>query len=327
MLISLVFILILTFIFGYLNGLNGGGSVLATVISSRALAPRTAVLMTIACIGAGPFLLGLAVASAISADLVTSTAVTMPVVIAALAGAVTWVSLAAWLRLPSSTTHAFIGSLLGATWAGFGLHAIVADGVIKLVIALFLSPFIGIAAGYLVVKFCYRASSSATPRINNWFKAGQVALYSLVAVSFGSVEGQKIIGIVALGLAAAQGTDFVIPYWAAGFAVVAMVTGTLVSGQRIARTLGGRLYKIRPIHGFGAQTASGLVLLSASLLGGPVSGSHVIASSIVGAGSAERMRMVRWGVFRQILSAWVLTIPASAMVGALIYLISVRLYA
>lgn len=317
----LLTILILVFAFGYLNGLNGGGSVVATVISSRALQPRVALALTIACMCLGPFLLGLAVASSISADLVVASAVTRPIVIAALVGAVSWIGMAAWLRLPCSTTHAFVGGLIGAIWAGFGASVIIPAGMIKLMAALFLSPILGIGIGFLIVKFLYRAASEASPRVNKWFKSGQVALCLLVAVAFGSNDGQKLMGILTLGVAATYGTELVVPVWAAGFSALAIATGTLISSQRIVRTLGGGLYKVEPIHGFGAQTASGIILLTASLLGGPVSGSHVVASAIVGAGSAERVRKVRWMVFRRILMTWVLTLPMAALAGAGITLI------
>jgi PiT family inorganic phosphate transporter len=264
------------------------------------------------------------VTGSISINLVSSRAVTTTVVIAALAGAIVWISIAAWWKLPCSTTHAFIGSLIGATWAGFGVQAIAADGVIKSLAALFLSPLLGILVGYLVVKFCYFVSASASPQINHWFKRGQIVISLLVAVSAGSNDGQKLMGIVALGVMAVDKSTFAIPYWAAAFSAVAMALGIMMGSKRVAKTLGGKLYKVEPIHGFGAQAASGMVLLSAAVLGGPVSGSQVIASAIVGAGSAERVRKVRWGLFRQILNAWLLTLPLAALAGAAIYLLCLR---
>lgn len=319
--ISFATILILTFAFGYLNGLNGAGSILATVVSSRALRPRTALAMTLACLCVGPFVFGMAVAGTVSVDLVRWYAVTTPVVIASLAGAVGWIGLAAWFNIPCSTTQAFIGSLVGAVWAGFGAQAIIGDGIVRALAALFLSPVLGIATGYLIVKFTYFVSASATPRINTVFKTAQVPISLLVALSFGSNDGQKLMGILALGLAATSGSAFSVPYWAAAFSGVAMAIGTLMGSKRVSRTLGNQLCSVQPIHGFGAQTASGLVLLSASLLGGPVSSSQVISSAIVGAGSAERLHKIRWGVFRQILGAWLLTLPMSALVGAVVYLL------
>ena len=319
-------ILILTFAFGYLNGLNGAGSILATVVSSRALGPRIALALTIVCLCVGPFVFGLAVAGAVSVDLVRWYAVTTPVIIAALAGAVGWIALAAWLKIPCSTTQAFVGSLVGAVWAGFGAQAIIADGIVKSLAALLLSPVLGIIAGYLIVKLTFFASASATPSINRLFKGAQIPVSLLVALSFGSNDGQKLMGILALGLAATSGSAFAVPYWAAAFSGVAMALGTLVGSKRVSRTLGSQLCSVQPIHGFGAQAASGIVLLSASLFGSPVSSSQVISSAIVGAGSAERLHKIRWSVFRQILSAWLLTLPLSALVGALVYLLVAGLY-
>ncbi|MCA9905266.1 MAG: inorganic phosphate transporter [Anaerolineae bacterium] len=321
---SFILILILTFAFGYLNGVNGAGSVIATVISSRALKPNTALALAIISMCIGPFVFGIAVAGTISVDLISLNAVTTPVIIAALGGAVGWIGLSTFLRIPCSTTQAFIGSLLGAAWAGFGIQAIVAPGVVKTLLALFLSPLLGIAAGYVIVKVVRRFGTWVSPSINGWFKAGQVVLSSLVAVSFGSNDGQKLMGIVALGSMATTHSDFAIPYWSAAFAALAMAAGTFVGSRRVVHTLGNRLYNVQPIHGFGAQTASCMVLVSSSLLGSPISGSQVIASAIVGAGSAERLRKVRWGIFRQILNAWVLTLPVSALVGAILYEIMAR---
>ncbi len=320
-LLSLVAILVLTFAFGYLNGLNGAGSILATVVSSRALKPKHALLLTILCLSIGPFIFGIAVTGSISVNLVRWYAVTTPVMIASLVGAVGWIGLALVLKIPCSSTQAFIGSLVGAVWAGFGAQAIIADGILRSLAALFLSPVLGIITGYIIVKVSYWTSVAATPRINNWFKGAQVPVSLLVALSFGSNDGQKLMGILALGIAATSGSEFAIPYWAAAFSAVAMGLGTLVGSQRVSRKLGRQLCSVQPIHGFGAQTASGLVLLGASLLGSPVSGSQVIASAIVGAGSAERLRHVRWGEFRQMLQAWLLTLPLSALVGAVTYLL------
>lgn len=321
--ISFGLILLLIFVFGYLNGLNAAGSIIATVVSSRALNPRTALIASIICLCVGPSLFGLAVAGTISADLVYLPAITSPVVIAALGGAILWISLAAWLRLPCSTTHAFIASLVGAACAGFGVQAIIGGGLLRSLAALMFSPLLGIVMGYAVVKLCYRASVSATPRINYWFQYGQVAISLLVALSFGSNEGQKIMGMVALGFTASSHHLSAAPNWAAGFSALALAAGTLIGSSRVAHTLGRRLYTVRPIHGFGAQAASGIVLVSASLFGSPVSGSQVITSAIVGAGCAERWHQVRWGIFGNIFRAWVLTLPAAALAGAAMYVICV----
>ncbi len=319
--ISFVTILVLTFAFGYLNGRTSAGSILATVVASRALKPTSALILIILCLAIGPFAFGMAVTGSISVNLVRWYAVTTPVMIAALAGAVGWIGLASALRIPCSSTQAFIGSLVGAVWAGFGVQAIIADGVIRSLAALFLSPVLGIFTGYLIVKLAYWVSVSATPRVNKLFKSAQVPMSVLVALSFGSNDGQKLMGILALGIAAASGHEFSIPYWAAAFSAVSMALGTLIGSMRISQKLGRQLCSVQPIHGFGAQTASGIVLLGASLLGSPVSGSQVIASAIVGAGSAERLRHVRWGEFRGILRAWLLTLPFSALVGALVYVL------
>ncbi len=323
--ISFSLTLLLIFVFGYLNGLNAAGSIIATVVSSRALNPRTALFISIMCLCAGPFFFGLAVAGTISTDLVHLPAITTPVVIAALSGAIAWISLAAWLRLPCSTTHAFIASFVGAACAGFGVQAIIGAGLLRSLTALLISPLLGIVIGYWVVKLCYRASAAASPRINSWFQYGQIVISLLVALSFGSNEGQKLMGMVLLDFTASGHPLASAPGWAAVFTAAALAAGTLIGSSRVAYTLGRRLFKVRPIHGFGAQAASGIILLSASLFGSPVSGSQVITSAIVGAGCAERWQQIRWPLFSNILRAWVFTLPAAAVAGALMYVLCSRI--
>lgn len=319
-------ILGLTLVFGYLNSLNGAASIVATLISSRALSPRKALLMAALCMCAGPFLLGAAVAGTVGADMVAPEAQTSNVLVAALVGAIVWVLVAVWLKIPSSTTQAFVGSLVGAVMIGFGHHAVLLPGLTKTLLALFLSPLLGIIGGYWLVKLCYTLSQQATPRVNYTFKRGQIAVCALMAVAYGANDGQKIMGIIAFGLVATGLIHtFAVPAWAVAFSAFTMGLGTLLGSWRLINTLGNSLYRVRPVHGFGAQVASGTILLSASLLGGPVSSSQVIASAIVGAGSAQRLRQVRWQTVRRVLSGWLVTLPLSALAGALTYAVLARL--
>jgi len=315
-------ILLLTLVFGYLNSLNGAASIVATLISSRALSPRRAVLLAALFMCSGPFLLGVAVAGAVGTDMVAVRAQTAHVLVAALAGAIAWVIVAVWLKIPSSTTQAFVGALVGAVWIGFGRDAVLVPGLTKTLLALFLSPVLGIIGGYWLVKACYVCSASASPQVNVWFKRGQVPLCALLALAYGANDGQKIVGILVFGLVATGLIQsFAVPEWVVALSALTMLLGTLLGSWRLIHTLGNKFYHIRPVHGFGAQVASGTILLSASLLGGPVSSSQVITSAIVGAGSAERMQLVRWQAVRRILSGWLLTLPISALAGAVIYIV------
>jgi PiT family inorganic phosphate transporter len=323
--IGIILILGLALVYGYLNGLHGSASIVATMISSRALGPRQALALAAIGVSAGPFLLGIAVANTIGGQLIGSQATTTQVVMAALFGAITWSLITLGLKIPSSISQSLIGGLIGSVWAGFGVQAILLPGLQKTLIALFLSPLLGILVGFGVVRLSYWLCTLATPRINRWLNWGQVLVSMLVAVSFGANDGQKMMGIVALGLlTSGQVKQFIVPEWVVVLSAAAIGLGTLVGGDRLIRTLGGKFYKIRPIHGFSAQLASGTIIFSAALMGMPVSGSQVVTSAILGAGSAERVRMVRWGMAGQIMLGWLLTLPFSALVSAVFYLILQR---
>lgn len=322
MLPSIAVILALALAYGYLNGLLSSASIVATVISSRALGPRQALFMAALGVCAGPFLLGVAVANTLGHELVSEEATTTTVVIAAFIGAILWSGFTMWLRIPSSISQALVGALVGAVWAGYGSGAIIPLGLQKALLGLFLSPLLGLVVGYWLVRLSYWASASATPHVNRWFKRGQVLAALLMAMSFGANDGQKIIGVIVLGLVATGFLQsFSVPLWVIAFSAGAIGLGSVVGGWRLIHTLGGKFYKIRPIHGFGAQVASGAVILGASLLGGPVSGSQVVTSAIVGAGGADRVQKVRWSIVLNIVIGWILTIPVSALVGALAYVL------
>ena len=322
MLPSVVIILALVLACAYLIGVHGSASIVATVISSRALGPRQAMLMAVVGMSVGPFLFGAAVANTLVNELVTTEASTVHVIIAGLIGALLWSIITTWLRIPSTISQALIGALVGAALAGYGIPALIPDGLIKALAGLFLSPLLGMIVGFWVVRILYWLSSAASPRINQWFKRGQVLAAMLMAISFGANNGQKIAGVLMLGLIA---TGFLhltdAPTWVIAVSALGMAIGGLVGGWRLIHTLGGKFYKIRPIHGFSAQVASGAVITTASLLGGPVSGTQVITSAIVGAGGADRIQQVRWGVMQNIAVGWLLTMPISALIGALAYLL------
>lgn len=322
---SLILILLLALLYGYLNGQHGSASIVATMISSRALGPRQALILAAIGISSGPFLLGSAVASTISRDLVTREAATAPVVAGALIGAIVFSAVTFWLHIPSSISQALVGGIVGAVTASWGFEAIQLPGLLKTLAALFLSPVLGLFAGFWLVRLSYALASSATPHVNVWFKRWQVLISMLMAIAFGANDGQKIMGMVVLGLLATGFlNEFEMPTWVVAFSAASIGIGTLAGGWRLIHTLAGKFYKIRPIHGFGAQVASAVVMLGAAGLGGPVSGSQVVTSAIVGAGSADRIQQVRWSVARNIVVGWLLTLPLSALTGAVAYLIVER---
>jgi PiT family inorganic phosphate transporter len=251
-------ILALALVYNYLNGVHGSASIVATMISSRALGPRRALMLAALGISAGPFLLGGAVASTIGAELITVSDSTADVVIAGLMGAILWSAITFWLKIPTSISQALIGGLIGAVLVAS--QSVMVSGLQKTLLGLFLSPILGILVGFILVRLSYFLSASATPHVNQWFKRGQILVSLLMAVAFGANDGQKIMGVITLGLVA---TGFVstfdVPLWVVGFTAVAIGIGTLMGGWRLI-PLGGKFAKIRPIHGFGAQLASGVVI-------------------------------------------------------------------
>ena len=307
----------LALVFDFLNGLHDSSNVVATMIASRAIGPRRALTIASLAEAAGPFLFGVAVARTIGSEIVAEAAVTLPVLNAALAAAIGWNVLTWLVGIPSSSSHALLGGIGGATLAGFGLGALKWNGVMKVLAALFVSPPLGLVAGYLMMKTIRFLARRATPRINVVFKRGQLATALGLALSHGANDAQKTMGIMTLGLVAAGALpSFAVPTWVVALSAGAMALGTAFGGWRLIRTIGGRFYTIRPVHGFTAQVASATVILGAVLLGGPVSTTQVVSSTVVGAGSAERLSKVRWGVARQILVAWLITIPFSALLAA-----------
>lgn len=307
-------------LFDFWNGLMDSANVVATVISSRALGPRLSLLLAATANATGPFIFGTAVARTVGSEVIAENAMTIPVVIAALVGAILWNIITFTLGIPSSSSHALIGGMVGAVWAGYGFDAVRVDGLAKVLVALFVSPPLGMMAGYSMVRLLRFLASWSSPRVNVTFQRGQILTSIALALAHGTNDAQKTMGIITLGLLAGGVIDrFEVPAWVIGISAGAISLGTLLGGWRVIRTLGHRFYKIRPIHGLGAQSASAGVIIGASLLGGPVSTTQVVSSSIVGAGAAQRARMVRWNVFGNILVAWVLTIPLAALVGALVY--------
>jgi len=319
--------LLITFVaialtFDFLNGFHDSANIVATMISSRAMGPRRALLLSATAHFCAPFLFGVAVATTIGQEVLQPYANTMAVVLAALSAAIVW-NLITWLLgIPSSSSHALVGGLVGATVVGYGVDGIQIHGLVKIVIALLLSPPLGLLVGYMLMKLVLFLCRGVSPRINGFFKRAQTLTALTLALSHGSNDAQKTMGIITMGLLGAGVlTRFQVPLWVIAASAGAVSMGTALGGWRIIRTLGGRFYKIRPVHGFTAQLASAVVILGAALLGGPVSTTQVVSSVILGVGSAERLNKVRWGVAGNIVTAWLLTIPASGLLAALAYVI------
>lgn len=320
MTLLLICVILLSLVFDFMNGLNDSSNVVATMISSRAFSSRVALGVTALANFIGPFVFGVAVATTIGNEVVDAHSINIVVIIAALCSAIFWDLLALRLGLPSSSSHALIGGLLGAAVMGAGWQAIQWEGLRKILISLFTSPIIGFVVGWSLLRLILILCWNAKPSINRFFKRSQIVTGVTLALSHGANDAQKTMGIITLALVTTGYLKvFIVPTWVILLCATMIAAGTLVGGWSIIRTLGGGMYKIRPVDGFSSQLTSTAVILGASLLGGPVSTTQVVSSSIMGVGAAERLNKVRWGVAKDIAIAWLLTIPASAIVAAGIY--------
>ena len=317
---ELIFVIILAVVFDFLNGVHDSSNIVATMIASRAFRPQTALALTATAEFLGPFLFGVTVAKTIGEEVAQASALNLDVIVACLIGAIVWNLLTWFFGIPSSSSHALIGGIVGAVLAGAGFGAIKLQGLGKVVIALFTSPLIGFAAGFLITRLIYFLARNATPDVNWFFKNGQFVTALGMAFSHGTNDAQKTMGIITLSLVISGNIPgFQVPFWVIIISASAIALGTALGGWRLIRTLGGKFYKIRPVHSFSTQLTSGIVILTASVFGLPVSTSQVVSSAIIGVGSSERLGKVRWTVAQEIVTAWFITIPASALFSAGIY--------
>jgi PiT family inorganic phosphate transporter len=314
---SIVAVIVLALLFDFVNGIHDSSNVVATIISSRALSARTALGLTAVANFLGPFIFGVAVAKTIGDEIVAADAINENVLLAALTSAIFWNLLTWRLGIPSSSSHTLIGGFIGAVLVGAGWQAVKLGGLEKILIALFTSPLLGFLAGYVILRVTILLSWNASPRINGLFRRSQALTALALALSHGTNDAQKTMGIITLALVTGGYLpNFEVPLWVILACALMIGLGTALGGWRLIRTLGGKFYKIRPVDGFASQLASSAVILGASLVGGPVSTTQVVSSAIMGVGSAERANKVRWGVAREIVITWVLTIPVTALVAA-----------
>lgn len=321
----IIAIIVLALVYDFLNGVHDSSNVVATMISSRALSPRVALTMTAIAEFSGPLIFGVAVANTIGHEVVDAGAISTQVLLAALLSAILWNLLTWYLGFPSSSSHALIGGFVGAVVVGAGWHALQIRGLEKILIALFTSPIVGFIFGFIILRLIFLFSWNATPRINKYFRRFQIFTSLALALSHGANDAQKTMGIITLALVTGGYLKvFAVPLWVILLCGTMIGLGTSLGGWKLIRTLGRKFYKIRPVHGFAAQLTSAVVILTASLVGGPVSTTQVVSSAIMGVGAADRMNKVRWGVAQEIATAWLLTIPATALVAAGIYWVIIQ---
>jgi inorganic phosphate transporter, PiT family len=328
--ILLVLVVVLAIAFDYINGFHDTANAVATVVSTNVLPGRTAVLLAGAANFIGAFF-GVTVAKTIGGDITDPDSITQTVVVSALLGAILWNLLTWYYGIPSSSSHALIGGIVGAVWcykviegnpAGGSLRELVMSHGVRLALrALVLSPLMGLLCGFLfMILLLWLVQRWKPYAVNRSFRVLQLVSAGGMAFSHGSNDAQKSMGIITLALmTGGLITENHPPLWVIFACATAMGLGTASGGWRIMKTMGHKIIKLRPINGFAAETAGTLVILTATHFGAPVSTTHVIAASIMGVGASKRVSAVRWGVATNILWAWVLTIPISALVSAITY--------
>ncbi len=317
-------IILIALAFDFINGFHDAANSIATVVSTRVLSPRIAVVWAAFFNFVAAFGLGVHVATTIGKGLVDPGAITNQVVVAGLIGAITWDLITWYYGLPVSSSHALIGGLVGAAVVSAGTGVLFWTGIRRVLLFIVLSPLIGLTLGLVCMVAVSWIARGATPaRVDRTFRRLQLASAGLYSLGHGTNDAQKTMGVVAVVLFANGylGSTFYVPYWVVLAAHAAIAAGTLAGGWRIVRTMGMRITKLQPVGGFCAESAAAVALLGASFAGIPVSTTHTISGAIMGVGATRRLSAVRWGVATRIMWAWVLTIPAAALVAAVAVMI------
>ncbi len=341
---TVVFLIAVALAFDFINGFHDAANSIATVVSTRVLSPLWAVAWAafFNFISAMPVLWGaeLKVAATMGKGIVDfnqlkaqGTTLVLTVVFAALIGAIVWNLLTWWWGLPSSSSHALAGGIIGATLPSLGLGGLLAAGIIKIAAFIVLSPLIGMALGSgMMILTTWIVRRNTPARVDSWFRRLQLVSAGIFSYSHGTNDAQKVMGVITLILygtvwsdraaAAHMAEKFPVPFWVVLLCHAAIGLGTLVGGWRIVKTMGHSLTKLQPIGGFSAETGGGVTILALAHFGIPVSTTHTITGAIVGVGATRGTRAVRWGVAGRIVWAWILTIPASAIVAAVVFVVT-----
>ena len=322
MLTFIIFIIMVALAFDFLNGMNDAANSIATVVSTRVLSPRMAVLWAAFFNLIAAFFFGVHVATTIGKGVVDPGTVDAVLILATLCAAILWTYLCTHLGLPISVSHALVGGLVGSGLAKAGLDALVWHGLIKIAVFIVLAPLIGTMLGYLLMVAVFWICRRRTPqRVDRWFRRLQLISAAAFSLGHGTNDAQKTMGIITVLLYSTgylKG-EFQVPFWVVLICHVAIALGTLAGGWRVIETLGMKMTKLKPVHGFCAETAAASSILLSTLGGIPVSTTHTITGAIIGVGATTKLSAVRWGLAYRIVWAWLLTIPGTAIVAALIW--------
>jgi inorganic phosphate transporter, PiT family len=324
-LLAVVALIVVALIFDFINGFHDAANSIATVVSTRVLTPGKAVIWAAVFNFVAAFTFGTAVAKTVGSGLVDISVVSFAVIFAGLVGAIVWDLITWYFGLPTSSSHALIGGYAGAAVTKAGWSAIILSGWTKTLIFIVLAPLIGMALGFaIMVAILWLFQGAAPGRVDHWFRRLQLLSAAAYSLGHGGNDAQKTMGIIAGALVAGGYLSLdkgalPIPLWVILSAHAAIALGTLSGGWRIIHTMGSKITKLQPVGGFAAETAGAISLFTATHLGVPVSTTHTITGAIIGVGSIRRLSAVRWGIAGRIVWAWILTIPASALIAALVY--------
>lgn len=312
-----IFAILLALFFDFINGFHDAANSIATVIGTRILKPIQAVSLAAAANFLGPFIFGVAVATTIGKGIISPDFVTMEIILGALVGAIVWDLITWFWGLPSSSSHALIGGVIGAGIAGAGTHAILFDGLTKVGLGIVVSPVVGLIGAFLLASLLITVFAKRKPvQVNSIFGKLQLVSSTYFSLTHGANDGQKTMGIIALILLIEGATtQFEISFYVILMAALAISLGTFFGGWRIVKTMAVKITHLKPYQGFAAETGGATVLAGLAWAGIPASTTHAISGAIMGAGAVRRISAVRWGIGKRIVWAWIITIPASAAVG------------
>jgi PiT family inorganic phosphate transporter len=323
MLTLVVFIVVVALVFDFINGMHDAANSIATVVSTRVLTPLQAVVWAAFFNFVAAFGFGVEIARTVGKGVVEANVVDEWVILAGLTGAIVWDLVTWYWGLPTSSSHALIGGFAGAAVMKAGLGSLVTAGLVKIGVFMILAPLIGLTVGFLMMLLTINVFKRETPgRVDRFFRRGQLVSAAAYSLGHGTNDAQKTMGIIAVLLFSTGhlGPEFYVPFWVVLAAHAAMGLGTMAGGWRIVKTMGMRITKLRPVGGFCAETAGALTLIGTAIAGIPVSTTQTISGSIMGVGAIQRFSAVRWGVAGRIITAWILTIPASAGIAAVTWL-------
>lgn len=319
-----IFIILIALVFDFLNGMNDAANSIATIVSTRVLSPRLAVLWAAFFNFAAAFGFGVHVANTIGKGIVDPQVVTHNMILSALVGAILWTHICTHYGLPISVSHSLIGGLAGSAVAKAGFGSLITSGLTKVGIFIVLSPLIGLVLGFIfMIIVTWIVRNGLPSRVDRGFRIGQLISSAAFSLGHGTNDAQKTMGIIAILLYTGGylGAEFYVPFWVVIIAHTTIAAGTLYGGWKVVKTMGMKLTHLQPIGGFCAETAGALVLGATAMAGIPVSTTHTVAGAIMGVGSTRRLSAVRWGVAGKIVWAWILTIPISGVVGYFSFLV------